>query len=708
LNLSLPPTLSRYRLWLYFFILAAANFLLSAASLSYPLKALVFVLGILLPLAAATRDQSNWGGPPNGLQDEFFPSIPGWLWFLAGAGALFVRFYHLDSLFLWPNGDESLHSMLAIDLTEKWTWKFFYTAGQHPPLLIWVLSLFFRLFQSPFLSFWLVPALAATLTLPFAYLILRARFSKSLSFVGLCLLGFSLWPFYCGRWCQQGVLIPPWECLCIFLLVVFLKEETPASQKKWAALLGLTAGLGSFTFTTWPFVALMVLLAVFGGSFSRMRKNKIYIPYFFGPFLAAVIPFLLAVKREGFGGHIGAMSFLSGWYSLQHQGLTVLSYLGSLFWGTLEGDSVYIADSGGLLNPFLGAAFFLGMIQLYRFRSQAWARWTAAAFFIGFAPGFLSMNVEMFRVVQVLPFLLLITALGLSALLATLPAKRRLGVFLMLMAVSAFLDGSVILRSHVNPLTLPPPVKTRLPIGEMRAYQILKTTSDRFGNGLLFTEFVETPFDQSPFVTTYAFNAAENPRLDPSKASWAAVLTNVDYRDFLAPRFTGARWFWLDQDQPSGKLLLGLIPMNAPNQPILARWTQAHHYFRQLSRETNNISESQTYSAARAAFDQPVSWIQGDRFLESCYWDKRAEFDYYYNYQAHYEDQLHALRQAVARGYPAANLNYKLGSLLLRKKEFPEARRAFEAALRADPQDKDVQDALGILDLLERSSARVK
>ncbi len=685
--------------WVCFFIFLVSNLLLSNSGVPLSIKLVVFIFGILAPLVFLARrpmEPNSWAGR------DFLPSASTGVWFLLGLAAVFIRFYHLETLFSWPNTDEGLYGVLAIDQDQKWSWRFFYTFGQNPPLLVWVLSFFFRIFKSPFLALWLLPALASTLTIGFFYLALRAYFSKSIGFIGFCLMAFSLWPFYFGRWCHAGALIPPWECICLWLLAIFLKEADFSRKKKWAGLLGFAVGLGSLTFTPWPFAAL-ALIAAFGASvLNDARKNRVLIFYFGIPFFAALIPFFIGVWREGYGEHIEAMAAWSGWFALTRQGLTIVSYGASLFWGTLEGDSIYTADSGGMLNPVWGAAFFLGAAQLYRERAKVWARWTALSFFICLLPGFFSMNVEMFRVIQVLPFLLGITALGLAVLLARIPIPWRGAAFFILAALSAGMDGTTVLRAHgLNPDSAAA-ARSGLPLGEIRAYKILKDTSVHFGNGLIFTEFSQSAFDQTPFVTSYGFNCAENPKLDPAKAQWAAVLTTVDYRDFLSPRFTGARWFWLDPDVPSGKTLLGLIPVNPDNRALLTRWTQAHHYFRELSRGIFNIQGDATCLAAENLIEQPPSILQGDRFLESCYWRRRAQFYYDHNYAVHYQDQLDALKQAVAEGYPTSDLDYQLGSLLLRKKEWRDSRAAFEAALRLNPGDPDVKSALNLLTFREK------
>jgi tetratricopeptide (TPR) repeat protein len=97
--------------------------------------------------------------------------------------------------------------------------------------------------------------------------------------------------------------------------------------------------------------------------------------------------------------------------------------------------------------------------------------------------------------------------------------------------------------------------------------------------------------------------------------------------------------------------------------------------------------------------------VQGDRFLESCYWEKAADFYYNHDFKNHYPQVVGSLQQAIDRGFPAAHLYYDLGSLYLRKRNFNGARQAFLSALKTDPKNKPVLQALLLLDKAASKSA---
>ena len=551
--------------------------------------------------------------------------------------------------------------------------------------------------------------MVSTLTLFAVYAAARQFFSKSFTLICSGLWAFGYWPFLLGRICHQGIWLPLWAFLCLYFWGRFQNAQSE-KYKKWKMMaLGFTVGLGSFTFTPWPFLGLAILWGLFGPSASLHPRNIPYFAFFLGGALPALGPFLAAVGREGYGQHISAMSAFSGWFTLQHQILTVVSYGAELLWGTLEDDSAYAASYGGMLNPLWASLFLLGLIQMIRSRFLPLIQWSLLAFFLSMLPGLISMNVETFRVALAPPFVYLVTALGTSQLLSTFPLSRRWALFLALLVFGVGIDGYRVIRSHISPLDQPgASAPSPFPIANMRAYQILKEVTGSLGPGLIFTEFTETPYDQSLFDSTYAFNAAEN-RKWGGQARWAGLVTNVHYYPFLSPRFPGSVWYRLGRNNPGDpEMLLATIPVNEKTLSTLNRWVAVHHYFRDLSWKINSISEDRTYKAADLLFLQRPKEIEEDPFLESSYWDRRAEFYYNYDFKNHFEDQLNALRQAILKGYPSAYLDYKIGSLLTRGGRYDPARRAFEEALREEPGNTDVLNALSLLKGLENNSVHAK
>ncbi len=460
--------------------------------------------------------------------------------------------------------------------------------------------------------------------------------------------------------------------------------------------MGFVTGLGYFTFPSWPIVALsVILILLLDTSPVGPAKNKKIIFLFLCSFFLALIPFLCAIWFAGYGEHISAMSRFNHWFSRKDQWTATVSYFSDLFWGPWESFS-WQGDLLVKLNPLLGAAFFWGCVQLYRYRSRGIVVWIGVVFLIYFIPGILSGNFEPFRIVQVFPFLILITALGIGGLIAESAQNRRMVLLLGLLLVSIGMDGYRLASAQADPLSSPEEVaRSSYPIESIRSYRIVKDISDRVGPGFIFTEFMQVPRDTCLFVMTYPFNAAENPHLNFQSVQWAAVVVNEHYYSFLSKRFPEARWYGIHEGRERGsETVLGIIPISPTNRQTLSAWAEAHHYFRRLSLVLDGISENKTYQIADRVLKEPPAIVAADRFLESCYWERRAQFYYDYHFETHYEDQVDALRQALVLGYPAAHLYYDLGCLLARKGHLEEALSDFKTALRIEPDYLNVINAM--------------
>jgi hypothetical protein len=293
------------------------------------------------------------------------------------------------------------------------------------------------------------------------------------------------------------------------------------------------------------------------------------------------------------------------------------------------------------------------------------------------------MNVETFRIVQILPLLLLLTAWGLQSLLSFTPSGKRLPLLLLVFSLSLLLDGIRLVQPYADDSK--PRFPEVWPIKSMesyRAYHLMWFMSHRNGPGLVFADFdPDSLNDPVLSVAAYPFNADGNPEIPVERAHWAALFVNTHYVPFLTRRFPKAKWYWVGQDQNSedgGKALV-IIPFTAQNQGTLCQWVGVHSIFRAAD-FVRFWQNQQDIPAILAILGKAYPLLKGDPFLESVYWEKTAAYEYENNENLDYDAHLHALRMAVQKGYPSAHLYFKLGLLLMAKNHFPEARQAFEKA----------------------------
>jgi tetratricopeptide (TPR) repeat protein len=612
-----------------------------------------------------------------------------WLLVFLAILMVLLRFWKLTSLVAWPGPDESLCGLRAMQLCEKWEWRLFFFQQATP--LVWASAAVFKLSHSGFLCLWLPSAAISVLTVPAAVLCARTCGTKSRGWILGCLFAFSYWPLFLGRTCQTGILLPGWECLGFYGLCAYGRAGEKA-KGRWAALLGLWTGAGYFTFPSWVVVsAVMIIYFFYRGIYPRKRWGDL--ARFCLWFCGAVSPCLWGWWTGEYGAHVRTVALWTGGWDPGNFSPLLAGYLGSLFWES-PGQSWF--------NPLLGACFFIGLAVLYRTRRRYFAG-LILVMTLFLAPGVLSMNLEFFRIVQVLPLVLWTAALGLETILAVFPPGSRVLWLLFFLCVIGWMDFRHLVRPYQRAgESLPVFSGVDKSIERYRAYQILLRTQSESGPGLIFNEFCpDSSFDASLLLATYPFNAVENGSLNREGARWAAILTNADYQPFLSPRFPGAQWTFLDPDRPTdARVVLAVFPLYSGNRQAIGDWTQASVCFRDINRGMVEMQENHPPEQVLGGLFQHYPLVLKDPMLVSCFWERMSDFLYYY-YGHPYEKTVYALEQAL-KGYPAAHLYFKLGSLLMRKGQYGEAKEALEKADRAPLNLCPVAEALALLEKMKK------
>ncbi len=668
--------------WYGFWIFFLSNTLLAFSPLPPTFKSLIFLGGIALPwslLLASSGDQKVQEGEGVPLGAFGFKLNPIFLWALAAASFLFFRFYKLDSFYFWPTGDEGQHGFLAIDLARKWNWQFFYTVGEHPPLLIWLLRLFFLSNNNAFFDLWFPPALLSSCAAALSYFAVRLFFQKPFALLCAFLMAFSFWPLYFGRFCHQGVLVPFWEVLTFVLFGLLLKEKRKPVGNILVMILGLWVGLGSMTFPSWASVMVLMIFVV---GWLSLREKSGGVGTFFiflTSLLLGLLPFLSAVFifKEGFGHHLLNVSILGGLFTSQTNWKVPFSYVTSLFWGPLEPRADYGPVWGGLLNPLLGSCFFTGLLELALNWRKKTSWFIALALILGLLPGLLSVDyVEFYRVIQIMPFLLLTAALGIKKLLGRTAPKNQTAVLALLLVFSTGLDLFHLFKPRLENFM---PFRTGALKGiddqNFKIYQMLESAGQESGPGLVFTDFLLLNHGHTLSTAAYSFNILSNPHLRNSKARWAAVIANREYEPFLSKRFPGAQWRIVGTDPSGEDLTVGIIPITAPNQSLWEKWIKADFFFHFLQRQSDGMFNNKTrYFETLQRLPEGYSLVQGDPFLESIYGEWVAQ--YYFSPSS--SENAAAIKRALGNGYPAPHLFYKLSNFLFQSQDLQGAKKAYQ------------------------------
>jgi len=288
-----------------------------------------------------------------------------------------------------------------------------------------------------------------------------------------------------------------------------------------------------------------------------------------------------------------------------------------------------------------------------------------------------------------MPLLYLVCCFGFLRLWQGFGRGRAKAVLIILAIISLFLNLFHLakVRSWDGPLTQKFSYQERTNDGYW-AYRRLAETDQAQGPGLVFSDFLLLDRDHSLHVMSYPFNALLNPRLDASRAQWAGLLTNVHYGAFLKERFPRSHWEYVTPPKnpvrgiDDGGAVVGIIPITSENRKVFTQWTQAHEYFRGLSLEAENaMNDQDLYARQVERLPAGYSLMEGDKFLESVYGEWVAQ----YHIGPSLDPNVQAIRRALQKGYPAANLYFKLGNFLAAENKRAEAEQAFAQALKCQP-----------------------
>ncbi len=663
--------------WALLGVFLLMNGLLSYVPLPLGSRLILMALLGLLFFMGLRLDRPQQPSPNN-----FHPPL--WVWITFGFLALILRFGMLTRFEGWPGGDDSLQGLFAIDLNRHWTWRMFYTTGQHPPLWIWFLSLFFRLSPNSAFNLWFPPALVSLLFVLISTLAVGRLFDRGTALFFFCAVSFGFWPLYFGRFCVQADFVPLFEALTFLCLAGLWTAQVGAVQWGWAIGLGLCVGLGTYSYTGFISVLLGVSLGLLIWAWGKKERGLPIILYF-TVLLIFLFPLVDAVLIEHVGGYIWGVSPLGGLYHWKDQFFNAASYITALFWGPLGGSADYGPVWGGFLNPVESAFFLLGLGVIREWKGSSTKWLLAGAFFLFLLPGLLTADiVEMLRVIPLMPLLYLVSAVGFFDLWkeAVNLGRKAFLVFLMILSVGMNLYHLAKVRSADGPLTQKFSYQERVNEGYW-AYRHLLEAAQTQGPGLVFSDFLPLARDHALHVMSYPFNALLNPSLVSSQAKWAGLLTNVHYGAFLKKRFPDSQWFYVTPPKDpvggtdDGGSVVGIIPITPENRNTFNRWSKAHDYFNELSVEAENaMNNRELYAQQVAKLPGGYPLMEGDSFLESVYGEWVAQ----YHLGINLDLNISALERALQKGYPSANLYFKLGNFLAAQNRIPEAEKAFAGA----------------------------
>jgi hypothetical protein len=299
------------------------------------------------------------------------------------------------------------------------------------------------------------------------------------------------------------------------------------------------------------------------------------------------------------------------------------SYAASLFW-THPPRNCYGPVWGGVLNPVVGALFFVGLIDGLQKINSRFFQWVFMGLALLFLPAFFSKQYETFRIILMFPFLMMIAAWGLGTLALRLN-KNRLLVVSFVLLLSALLDAYH-LFGHYHAAWGEPNqnwyyLKSTT---SYRAYKVLDDAQKRSGAGMVLSDFQPSVGEQTLNFAVFPFDSAHNPRIPFQETQWAAILVRPDYKPFLKKRFPGLNWFDLGRDHPwdPDDLWLGILPITETNREDMRRWFEAEKGFQKATSAAMYARSRKNIEWTLDSLFRSRALLGKDPFLESIFWEK--------------------------------------------------------------------------------------
>ncbi|HVM32591.1 MAG TPA: hypothetical protein VMU88_05610 [bacterium] len=607
-----PPAL-----FLYFSLL---NAFLAFGPLGLAAKVLIGLVALLCPFLFFIFNLR----PAAQFPEKPMPSAPdpGMIWLVLALG-LSLRLCVSLGLPVWPMWDDGIHSLLSYQQSRHWTWHLWYSNEKLGPLSFWAKALWFKLIPPSLFSIWALQALESTLALVAGLWACRQWVSGRLAFLYFCLLALGFWPIYVGQFSGTEACLVFFEFLSLGLWGFIRHLPRGTSRNRLAVVLGLVLG-----FCGYVSVLALPLIAVVGGGFlldCARAKPKDWKPALGFSFTLAILmgPVLVSLFPHSSQGHAFQYLWTGQIHSWPAQLKISFSYLTVFLWGTLDKSYFNFGPLwGGYLNPILGGACLVGMVECGRFRNRPAFWGLGAAVLAGLAPGFFSNTVEAMRVLILLPLFLFWTALGLKAVIEHFPVHRRARLLTALLAFSLALDlyhlGGPYHRWAV-------PDKETGGSKSPEQYRAAQALSAIPGPGLVFSDFYYDVFDESLFLGVFPFNAAANPALDPEKARWAAVLLAPWDVGLFQKEFPQSSLQDLSKGlnpEPDHEVWLAVVPLQGNDRAKLLGWVLPHQKLQDLYGEIPFHEAHPAYGKYLDGLWDLYRGLPPDPFLKECVLEK--------------------------------------------------------------------------------------
>ncbi len=405
---------------------------------------------------------------------------------LVTAAGLFLRVWQLDSIPPGLHGDEASTGLRAGDILQfGWIGVFDlqHGLGQPAGAEYWTAGLVW-LFDNNIFVIRLAMALLGAATLPLAYVFYRMVAGRTVALIALPLLAFSEWHLFFSR-----IALPPVSMVLFQVVVAILLFSSLKRRRWWLFLLtGAVLGLGVYTYSSYPYFAISI--AIFMVYWLATNRSQVSRRLLGQLGLAAVVALLLVLPMFRFAMQHSDRYFeypkdtaIFNDYRYENSGyigkLDVLLDSGRDFVRYTVFDSKFDDTDGSGVGPMLDpvTAALLGLGILFALR-----RWRHPGLFFCLMmvvlltlPGILTFSRGTSRrAIGVLPFLPLLAALPLAALIEWTTDKARARIvgyavavgslaIVLLLGITGYLQGPL---AWILPVILVPGLAILIALNE--------------------------------------------------------------------------------------------------------------------------------------------------------------------------------------------------------------------------------------------------
>ncbi|HVZ80076.1 MAG TPA: glycosyltransferase family 39 protein [bacterium] len=570
---------------------------------------------------------------------------------------------------------------------DRWDGRLLWGEGQIEPLFVWILALLFKIFGPSLELLRMIPAFCSVLTVLLGYAALRQFFPRSLSILFSAFAAFQFWSLIYARLCITEDLVFPLMAL-VFLFLGRVLRSGPGARERWLFLLGLTVGIGAWSYTAWG--ALVLGMSCFvAWEYGWKKRMFLSLACYFTPMILILLP-LLGARLTPAG-----MAYIGSIFSPGHLAQGLAKYLIGLFWygfGTVP----YGPAWGGMLNSVMGSLALTGSLELFSQKRYGWLGGLVGSILLGLLPGILASGMDMNRIQLAFPAVMLLAFWGSLSLIPERMGTWRWAGFVGWVLLSGALDLYHYTGPYVDTSVLPEDKKQWRSVEYANAYRYLKERS-RSEGPLYVMNDLNLDYDNKTLdLACYPFDAEQNKNLSGSRVKTLALLTNLYYSPFLKARFPGSQWIWLKSGTQyfQSNFCLGFIPVSGFTDGSLDEWQKALSVFHRANIESKNKTLSVHWDDIAMELSSSGRFFFRDPFLRSVLWERVAMYELS---DQHYSRAVEAYRKSIQEGYPARHLFWNMGLALEEEGKTDDAKAAFEKAKKPSPHHRFISEDLSFV-----------